>query len=152
MTGSRRQLLEERQHMAALELTADDHIAFRAAAVGLKNRLGDVETDCRDRLHACLLRIVVTPSATTSVALTCPWGSRPQHHKRHSGCLSRYCAEARSSGHQVGCVQSLGEPIEDWSKQIMSFLALPPFGPEPGEVCGRAKLEIPSMLSPRRFD
>ncbi len=34
----------------------------------------------------------------------------------------------------------------------MSFLALPPFGPEPGEVCGRAKLEIPGMLRPRRFD
>src|SRR6266436_3569219 len=82
MTGSRRQLLEERQHMAALELTADDHIAFRAAAVGLKSRLGDIETDCRDRLHACRLRIVVTASATTSMALTCPWESRPQHQKQ----------------------------------------------------------------------
>src|SRR6266446_6708359 len=99
MTGSRRQLLEERQHMAALELTADDHIALRADAVGLKNRLGDVETNCCDRLHACLLRIVVTPSATTSVALTCPWGSRPQHHRRTSALYRGPCEGTPPSVH-----------------------------------------------------
>ena len=38
------QLLEERQDVAAFELTADDHIAFRVNAVDLKNRLCDVET------------------------------------------------------------------------------------------------------------
>ena len=40
-----RQLLEERQDMAALQLTADEHIAFRVDAVRLKYRLGNVETD-----------------------------------------------------------------------------------------------------------
>ena len=53
-----RQLLEERQEVTTLQLTADEHIAFRVDAVHLKNRLGDVETDGCDRLHAWLLRIV----------------------------------------------------------------------------------------------
>jgi hypothetical protein len=44
-----RQLLEERQNVAPLQLTADDHLASRINAVDLENRLGDVETDCRDR-------------------------------------------------------------------------------------------------------
>jgi len=86
--------------MAALELTADDHIAFRADAVSLKNRLGDVETDCRDRLHACLLRIVVTPSATTSMALTCPWESRPQHQKQ------TLLLAAGDSNHRTACASA----------------------------------------------
>ena len=46
-----RQLLEERQDVATLQLTADDHLAGSINAVNLKDRLGDVETDCRDRLH-----------------------------------------------------------------------------------------------------
>ena len=48
---ARWQLLEERQYVAPLELTADDDIAIRIDAVNLKDRLCDVETDCRDRLH-----------------------------------------------------------------------------------------------------
>ncbi len=48
---ARRQLLEEGQYVAALELTTEDDIALRIDAVNLKNRLRDVETDCRDRLH-----------------------------------------------------------------------------------------------------
>src|SRR5678809_1430819 len=48
----------------------------------LKDRLGDVETDCRDRLHSWLLRIVGALTAPTSMALTCRWRSRPQHQKR----------------------------------------------------------------------
>jgi hypothetical protein len=45
---TRRQLLEERQDIATLQLTADQHLAFRVDAVHLKNRLGDVETNCGD--------------------------------------------------------------------------------------------------------
>src|SRR6266436_2365383 len=67
--------------MPALELAADDHTACRIDAVDLKNLLGNIETNRRDRLHAHLLPIVVTPSATTSMALTCRWRSRPQHQK-----------------------------------------------------------------------
>jgi hypothetical protein len=47
-----RQLLEERQHLAALQLAANDYVALRVDAMDLKNRLRDVETDCRD---SCML-------------------------------------------------------------------------------------------------
>jgi hypothetical protein len=57
---------------------------FRVDAVHLKNRLGNVETDRRDRLHDWLLRIVGALTAPTSMALMCRWGSRPQHQKRTS--------------------------------------------------------------------
>jgi hypothetical protein len=54
----------------------------RHDAVNLKNRLGNVATDRCDPLHADLLRIALTPSATTSMALTWRWRSRPQHQER----------------------------------------------------------------------
>src|SRR6266576_486171 len=47
-----------------------------------KNRFGDVETDCRDRLHDWLLRIVGALTAPTFMALACRWRSRPQHQRR----------------------------------------------------------------------
>src|SRR6516165_4505474 len=75
------QLLEECQDITSLQLAPDDHLAYRVDAVDLKNRLRDVETDRRDPVHAALLRIVVTPSATTSMALTCQWRSGPQHQE-----------------------------------------------------------------------
>src|SRR5512132_1195162 len=79
---ARRQLLKERQDVTALELAANDHIACRIDAVDLKNRLCDVETDRRNRLHLGLLRIVGALTAIPSMALTCRWRSRPQHHNR----------------------------------------------------------------------
>src|SRR5262249_60844540 len=42
---------KEWQNVSALESTANDYISRRVNAVDLKNRFGDVETDCRDRLH-----------------------------------------------------------------------------------------------------
>jgi len=39
-----RQLLEERQDVAALQLAANEHLAASVDAVNLENRLGDVET------------------------------------------------------------------------------------------------------------
>ena len=45
---ARRQLLEEDQYVASLELTTRDHIARRIDAVNLKNRLRYIQTDCRD--------------------------------------------------------------------------------------------------------
>src|SRR5262250_2571930 len=53
-----RQLLKEWYNVSALELTANDYITCRVDSVNLKNRLGDIETDCRDRFHVWLLRIV----------------------------------------------------------------------------------------------
>jgi hypothetical protein len=48
----------------------------------LEYRFGDIETDCRNRLHDWLLQIVGALTAPTFMALTCRWRSRPQHHKR----------------------------------------------------------------------
>src|SRR5262249_5712248 len=78
---ARRQLLKEWQNVPALELTANDYITCRVNCVDLKNRLSDIETNCRDRLHVWLLRIVGASTAPTSMALPCRWRSRPQHQK-----------------------------------------------------------------------
>src|SRR5437660_3002365 len=78
---ARRQPLKEWQNVPALELTANDYITYRVNSVDLKNRLGDVETDCHDCLHVWLLRIVGALTAPTSMALPCRWRSRPQHQK-----------------------------------------------------------------------
>src|SRR5437667_6345940 len=79
---TRRQLLEESSDVTALQLAPDDHLAFRVDAMDLKNHLCDIETNCRDRLHGLAPPNQVTPLATTVVALTCRWRSRPQHQKR----------------------------------------------------------------------
>src|SRR5262245_54616339 len=81
---ARRQLLKEWQNVPALELTANDYITCRVNSVDLKNRFRDIETDCRNRLHIWLLRIVGALTAPTSMALPCRWRSRPQHQKRTS--------------------------------------------------------------------
>ena len=46
-----RQLLEKRKDLATLQLAADDHLASSINSVNLKDRFGDVETDCRNRSH-----------------------------------------------------------------------------------------------------
>src|SRR5262252_9865134 len=92
------QLLEERQDITSLQLAADDHVAYRVDTVDLKNRLSDVETDRRDPWHAALLRIVVTPAATTSMALTCRWRSRPQHQYQTSSLPQWRCDGCAHSG------------------------------------------------------
>src|SRR5512133_1498861 len=74
--------MKEWQNVPALEPTANDYITCRVNSVDLKNRLGDIETDCRDRLHLWLLRIVGALTAPTSMALPCRWRSRPQHQNR----------------------------------------------------------------------
>src|SRR5262245_9281132 len=87
---ARWQLLKKRQNVTALELAANDHIACRIDAVDLKNRLCDVETDRRNRLHVWLLRIVGALTATPSMALMCRWRSRPQHQ------VQTHCTAANS--------------------------------------------------------
>jgi hypothetical protein len=39
------------QDGATLQLAADDHLASGINSVHLEDRLGNVEPDCRDRLH-----------------------------------------------------------------------------------------------------
>ncbi len=58
MPTRRGQLRKERQHVATLQLPADDHSAIGVNAVDLEHRLGNIQTDCRDILHRELLRIV----------------------------------------------------------------------------------------------
>ena len=85
-----RQFLEECQNVATLQLTPDYHLALRINAVDLKNRFGNVETDCRDRLHDWLLQIVGPLTAPTSMALACRWRSRPQHQNRTNAVQQRH--------------------------------------------------------------
>src|SRR6476469_6287816 len=46
-----RQLLEKRKDVPTLQLAADDHLAGSINSVNLEDRLRNVETDCRGRLH-----------------------------------------------------------------------------------------------------
>ena len=66
-----RQLLEECQQVAALQLASDDHLASGINAVDLKDRFRNIETDCRIACKTWLLRIVGALTAPTSMALTC---------------------------------------------------------------------------------
>src|SRR5437868_9437422 len=94
---------KKRQNVAALELAANDYSTCRVNPVDLKNRLCDVETDCRDRLHVWLLRIVGALTAPTCMALPCRWRSRPQHQKRtFSRSLDRLAGAIPSIAAQQG--------------------------------------------------
>jgi hypothetical protein len=53
-----RQLPEKWQYLPTLQLSPDYHPTVGFNAVNLKDRLRNVETDCSDRLHIELLRIV----------------------------------------------------------------------------------------------
>src|SRR5215813_2800088 len=92
---ARRQLLKKWQNVSALELAPNNYITCRVNSVDLKDRFRDIETDCRDRLHVWLLRIVGALTAPTSMALPCRWRSRPQHQKR-THALSAKCIAIRS--------------------------------------------------------
>src|SRR5262249_17042709 len=94
---ARRQLLKEWYDVPALELTANDYITCRVNSVDLKNRLRDIETDCRDRLHVWLLRIVGASTAPTSMALPCRWRSRPHHQNETSAPFHSIPSRARAS-------------------------------------------------------
>jgi hypothetical protein len=65
-----RQLMEELQDIAALQLTADDHLARNINAVDLKYRFSDVETDCRKRLHDWLCGTASGPAVLRAPART----------------------------------------------------------------------------------
>ena len=49
------QLLKKSQHIASLQLPPDDQLPIAINAMDLKNRLRDIETDCRNRSHVWLL-------------------------------------------------------------------------------------------------
>ena len=80
---ARRHLLEKCEDVASLQPAADDHLAGSVNTMHLKDRFGDIKTNCSNRL-IWLLRIVGALATPISVALACPWRSRPQHHERTS--------------------------------------------------------------------
>jgi hypothetical protein len=69
-----RQLLEERKHIPAFQLSADNDAALRVDAMNLKDGFCDIEADRRDCHHDELLRILVASPATDSKALARPVG------------------------------------------------------------------------------
>jgi hypothetical protein len=77
---ARRQLLEEWQEPGGASVVGAQAHSLERPHRGPGDRLGDIETDRCDRLHAWLRRIVVTSTATMALALTCRWRSGPQHH------------------------------------------------------------------------
>src|SRR5262245_16746305 len=79
--------------MPALQLTADDHLSRRIDAVDLKHRLCDVETDCRDRLHAWLPITATAPAAITQWHLRAGGGAVHSIKSRRAGDLVSYVAE-----------------------------------------------------------
>src|SRR5260370_21962048 len=128
---ARRQPLKEWQNVPALELTANDYITCRVNSVDLKNRLGDIETDCRDRLHVWLLRIVGALTAPTSMALPCRWRSRPQHHKRTLPPFAE--RKVMECGRDDDDLFRLDVGSPDYLGPLLGFV-----GDELAEVAGRA--------------
>src|SRR4029453_8806197 len=89
--------------MPALQLSAHHHLSRRIDAVDLKHRLGNVETDCRDRFHGWLPITATAPAAVTSTALTRRRESRPQHQKRTCGSYSRSTQRMGPAAGSGGC-------------------------------------------------
>src|SRR5262245_1621631 len=86
---ARRQLLKEWQNVPALELTANDYITCRVNCVDLKNRLSDIETNCRDRLHVWLLRIVGALNSTHIHGTSVPV-EEPSTASKADSCTAAY--------------------------------------------------------------
>src|SRR5262249_22273588 len=96
---ARRQLLKEWQNVPALELTANDYITCRLNCLDLKNRLSDIETNCRDRLHVWLLRIVGALNSTHIHGTSVPV-EEPSTASKADSCTAANCA--------IGCLATLG--------------------------------------------
>src|SRR5208282_1646493 len=82
-----RQLLEECQDVATLQLASNDHMATSINAVDLKYRFGNVETDCRDRLHGSSSESWEPQQRPHLWHSRAGWRSRPQHQKETSPVL-----------------------------------------------------------------
>jgi hypothetical protein len=92
--------VKERQHITALQLTAEDHIPSCIDTVNLKDRLCDIQTIVVIAGIALLLRIVGASTAPTSMALMRRRRSRPQHHEwswEVKGAAARMLRSARPS-------------------------------------------------------
>jgi hypothetical protein len=104
---ARRQILEEWHNVAALELAANDYMTCRVNSVDLKNRLCNIETNCRDRLHVWLLRIRGGLNSTHINGTSAP----VEEPSTASKADIRTATNARLFGHLVGAgeaVHSIG--------------------------------------------
>jgi len=108
--------LKEGQHVAAFELTTEHDIALRIDAMNLKHRLRDIETDCRDRLHDCLLRIGA-PNSTHFYDTHVPV-EEPSTASKADSCTA---AKSPSFDHCVGLCEQAYRQNED----VMTFHRAP---------------------------
>src|SRR6476619_6095939 len=104
---TRRQLLKKHQDRASFQLAAYNNLAGAINPMNLKDRLGDIQTDCRDRLHGS--RRSVTPSSVAAASLI--WinvGSKEgslfaqsllRGRRRFCVALFCLCASAKGSEH-----------------------------------------------------
>jgi hypothetical protein len=125
-----RQLLKERQHVATLQLPANNHQTVSIHAVNLKNRLGDVETS----RTVCIVSSSESwePStAPTSLTLSCRWRSRPQHHERTQKCRRRLISGTKETdratsfgrgGSQRNKQRDVGAKRRGWQRQFTTQL------------------------------
>src|SRR6266542_5449857 len=141
---ARRQLLEEGNDVTALQLAPDDHIAFGVNAMDLKNRLCDVETNRRDSLHGPVLRIRSPPWRPRSVALTCRWRSRPQHHFRTE------CIATKTAGYSISSSAMLSKPDEIVRPSALAVFMLMASSNLLGCRTGRSAGFLPSRIWPVR--
>src|SRR6516225_2401621 len=97
-----RQSLEECQDVPSLQLPAQDHSAGRVNSMHLKDRLGDIKTDCRNRLHSWLLRIVGALSGISHLGTLVPVEepSTASQAEVHTKGL-RYVTSSKSPGFNV---------------------------------------------------
>src|SRR5262249_14598929 len=75
------------------ESLANNAPALCVNAVNLENRLRNVETDCRHRLHIELLRIVVTSPATNPMAIA--------RQVEEPSTASRACPDTQIAGRRA---------------------------------------------------
>ena len=126
-----RQLLKERQHVATLQLPANNHQTVSIHAVNLKNRLGDVETNRRTVCIVSSSESWEPSTAPTSLALSCRWRSRPQHHERTSEMPRRLISGTKETDKATSCgrggsqrnkQREVGAKGRGWQRQFTTQL------------------------------
>src|SRR6516165_9433319 len=92
------QSVEELLHLAAPELTPDNHLLVLIDAVHLKDLLGGIQTNSDNRHGTAPLAALHTSQPGTTDAVG---GRPPQHHiSRHSPLGHRESASSRSNLHR----------------------------------------------------
>jgi hypothetical protein len=87
---ARRQLLKEGQHVPALQLTTKDHLTIRVNAMNLKDRLRDIDTDSRNRLHDL---------------------APPNHECPNKTHIDGACRAGRGAVHSISCRHSPAQAV-----------------------------------------